>query len=465
MIVVMGSGIAGLSAALSLAMAKYEVVVVTKSVAGGSTPIAKGGIAAAIGRDDSPEVHFQDTVKTGKGLCDETSVRYFTHLGVKAVQTLMDLGFRFDMELWLEGGHSRRRVLHKTDETGGEIHKFLYHKVLEYNVRIVEATLLGIKVSQGRAKGVVTDKGEIEAEKVVIATGGYNYVFKYSTSFGNVGEGIARAFEAGALVADMEMVQFHPTVTEDGFLMTETLRGEGAMLVNDKGERFAFKYDERGELAPRDVLARAIYLEYMRGNQVFLDLSPVKNLKERFPVVYRYLATHGLKDRVKVVPAAHFTIGGILTNFKGQSSVENLFAVGEAADTGFHGANRLASNSLLEGLVMGLNLAEFVEDDWSGPKLRNDVVVEVTLRERNSVSLEEVREGNWRHLGIVRNGAELMEWLKELEGRTAQPWGLVSFLATYGALIRCESRGVHYREDCPEEREELRRRIAFQLVN
>jgi L-aspartate oxidase len=461
LIVVIGSGVAGLSAALSLARARYDVKVITKSVTGGSTPIAKGGIAVPVGRDDSPEIHAQDTLKAGAGLCDEGAVRYFTHQAVKVYYQLQEMGFKFDPELWLEGGHSRRRIAHRTDETGAQLHRFLYHRAVEMDVKIVEAQLISLKASNGRVKGVITDKGEIEAEKVVLATGGYNSTFKFATSKGNLGEGIASAFLAGAAVADMEFVQFHPTVTEDGFLMTEALRGEGAKLINDKGERFAFAYDQRGELAPRDVLARAVYTEYLKGNEVFLDLSDVRELDKRFPVVSDYLKKRGLGTRVKIVTAAHFTMGGVLTNVKGQTTLENLFAIGEAADTGLHGANRLASNSLLEGLVMGLNISEFIEDDWTGPKLKGNDLIEIEVRRAEGLDLDSVKEGNWRHLGVIREGKSLEEWLNVLKDRHGNAWSLVSYLATYSALMRRESRGSHYRSDYPRQDDSFRKRFVL----
>ena len=296
---------------------------------------------------------------------------------------------------------------------------------------------------------------------MVLATGGYNSIFKFATSRGNLGEGIASAFLAGAAVADMEFVQFHPTVTEDGFLMTEALRGEGAKLINDKGERFAFAYDQRGELAPRDVLARAVYTEYLKGNEVFLDLSEVRELDKRFPVVSDYLRKRGLGTRVKIVTAAHFTIGGVLTNAKGQTTLENLFAIGEAADTGLHGANRLASNSLLEGLVMGLNISDFIEDDWTGPKLKGNDLIEIEVRRAEGLDLDSVKEGNWRHLGVIREGKSLGEWLKVLKDRHGNAWSLVSYLATYSALMRRESRGSHYRSDYPQQDDSFRKRLVL----
>lgn len=473
MIYVIGNGIAGLAAAVSLKKNGYKVIIITKKITGGSTYIAKGGIAAAVGNDDSPEIHAKDTLKVGDGLSDEKVVNYVTSEAPKAVKTLEEWGFKFEPDLRLEGGHSRRRVLHKTDETGREIYNFLMGKAKELDIPIIEDELLAIRVKEEKVTGFATKNlGIIDAEKIVLATGGYAYLWKYtSNQFTNTGDGIAIAFRAGALVADMEFVQFHPTVTSlDGetFLLTETLRGEGAILINDKGERFAFKYHEKGELAPRDVLARAIYTEYLNGRQVYMDLSKIHNFEEKFPVLNSYLRKHG-KDKnhkIPVFPAAHFVNGGVRVNIRGETNIKGLYAIGEVSDTGLHGANRLASNSLAEALVFGINLPTYI-NKWEGLQIDDGEIIKIRLHEGNIANLEEIRNINWENVGIVRNEEKLSKALDYyakvdmLTARTESNAALVSFLTAYAALLRKESRGNHYRTDYPNKDEKWRKRIYF----
>ncbi|MFP3483464.1 MAG: FAD-dependent oxidoreductase [Caldivirga sp.] len=462
MIYIIGSGIAGLSAALSLHKSGHRVTIITKKIKGGSSYEAKGGVAAAISPDDSPELHAEDTLKVGDGLCDTAVVNYVTSEIPKVINTIEDWGFKFDPDLRLEGGHSRRRVLHRLDETGRELSTFLLNLAIKEGIPIVEDELIAIKVKDNEVRGFVTKaSGEVsDVDKLVLATGGYAYLWEYSSNPPtNMGDGVAIAFRAGAYVSDMEFVQFHPTVTiadGDVFLLTETLRGEGAMLVNNLGERFAFKYDERGELAPRDILARAIYMEYLKGNSVFLDLTNVKDLESRFPSVASFLSRHGLRrDKVPVFPAAHFTVGGVRVNTRGESSVRNLYAIGEVADTGLHGANRLASNSLAEALVFGVNLPQYI-DEWVGFVPSDGIVEAVKINGNGELSIGEIRRINWLRLGIVRDGEGLADAVKKYEKvnmhALGEDWSnaaLVSYLTAKAALTRCESRGSHYRVDCP----------------
>lgn len=477
MIYIIGSGVAGLSAAVSLKKSGYGVIVITKKIDGGSTYIAKGGIAAAIGNDDSPELHAKDTIIVGEGISDEKVVNYVTSEAPKAVKTLEEWGFEFESDLRLEGGHSRRRILHKTDETGREIYIFLMRKAKELGIKIVEDELLSIKVKDEKITGFVTkNRGIIEAEKIVLATGGYGYLWKYTSNPStNTGDGIAIAFRAGALVADMEFVQFHPTVTSMGgetFLLTETLRGEGAILINDKGERFTFRYHEKGELAPRDVLARAVYMEYLNGRKVYMDLSRISDFEERFPGLNRYLKKHG-KDKnykIPVFPAAHFVNGGIRVNMRGETNIKGLYAVGEVSDTGFHGANRLASNSLIEALVFGINMPAYI-DKWEGLEVYDGEIVKVKLHEGNNGAIEDIKNLNWENVGIIRSEEKLSKALEfyskldTLSTTTDSNAALVSFLTTYAALIRKESRGNHYRIDYPNKDDiNWKKRIYFSVA-
>ncbi|QGA54320.1 FAD-dependent oxidoreductase [Sulfolobus sp. E5-1-F] len=468
MIYIFGSGLAGLSAAISLHKSGYKVTVISKKIDGGSSYWAKGGIAA-VGNDDSPELHKIDTLKVGDGLCDVKTVDYVTREIRHVINTIERWGFRFDEGLRLEGGHSRKRVLHKTDETGREITNFFLDLAKKEGINLVEDKLIALKVKDCKVVGFVTERsGSFDAKKIVLATGGYGYLFKFTSNPStNVGDGIAIAFRAGALVSDMEFVQFHPTVTTfDGqaYLLTETLRGEGAILVNEKSERFAFNYHSKGELAPRDILSRAIYDQYKKGHIVYIDLSPIENFDKKFPVLSNYVKRYGKK--LQVFPGAHYTIGGIRVNTRGESNINGLYAIGEVADTGLHGSNRLASNSLAEDLVYGVNLARYI-DNWEGLSVDDaKEIVDVKLRNgNNGLSLEEIREYNWNYLGIVRNGEVLNKLVKIYESYTTLNDNamLVSLLSAKGALLRTESRGTHYREDYSNKSWEDGKRIYFMV--
>ncbi len=476
MVVIVGTGVAGLSAAVSLKRNGYNVRLVTKKITGGSTYIAKGGAAASLAEDDSPELHAQDTLKVGDGMCDVRAVDYVTKEAPSAIHELEKWGFQFDPDLRLEGGHSRRRVAHRTDETGREFYEFLMKEVNKEKIPILEDRLKALLVKDNEVKGIITEGSTIEDDKVVLATGGYAYLFKFSsTQSTNVGDGMAVAFDAGALLGDMEFVQFHPTVTSiegEVFLLTETLRGEGAVLVNDKGERFAFNYDKRGELAPRDVLSRAIYDQYNKGNKVFMDLKGIKGLEDKFPVLISFLKRHNRtsSDLLQVFPGAHFVDGGVRVNVRGETTLKGLYAIGEVSDSGLHGANRLASNSLIEGLVFGMNLHRYI-DEWEGFYPEDGTVVSLTEWKGRKASIDELREVNWNNVGIVRNKEKLEKAISYYKGVDTSSSceeskaSLISYLTAYSALMRDESRGNHFREDFPFHKKEWEgKRIYFRIA-
>ncbi len=378
---VIGSGIAGLRAAADLA-ASGDVVVLTKADPDESnTGYAQGGIAAAVGDDDHPDLHAADTIAAGDGLCFEPAVRVLVEDGVRYVRELVDWGARFDREasgalaLAKEAAHKVRRVLHSHDATGREIGRTLWQRVADQPKVTVErnARATSLIIRDGRCAGARFESArgteQIEAAAVLLATGGAGQVFRDTTNPAvATGDGVTLAWYAGAQVADLEFVQFHPTALNvpgaPRFLLSEALRGEGAHLINADGERFMTRYQPAGELASRDLVSRAIVLEQRRtGQPVFLSLQHLDAawVRERFPTIAKAVRSAGFDlatDRIPVGPAAHYIMGGVETDLWGRTTIPGLFAAGEVACTGVHGANRLASNSLLEGLVFGARAAQ-----------------------------------------------------------------------------------------------------------
>jgi L-aspartate oxidase len=432
---VIGGGIAGLYAALCVGD-EADVLVLSKGpLRSSASYLAQGGVAAATAPDDSPELHAEDTVRAGRGLCRESAVRELVAEAPARVADLRDLGVPFDPEPGLEGGHARRRVLHVAGAaTGKEILRVLVDRVLAHpRIRVAE----GESVHALSGVGVATERRTIAARATLIATGGAASLWERTTNPpGATGDGMAMAFHAGARLADLEFMQFHPTVlAQNGLLLSEALRGEGAVLVDAQGERFT------DELAPRDVVARAVG---ERGTAL-LDLRRID--RGRFPGLMDALVREGFDpalEPIPVSPAAHYTMGGIVTDLHGRTDVAGLYAAGECACTGVHGANRLASNSLLECLVFGRRAALAALSDAQTGHVQVPDPGSDTQTDPNEVT-SELRGAMWRDAGLVRDAAGL--------GRLTESPHLLARLIAKSALAREESRGGHFRADFPFEDE------------
>lgn len=470
---VVGAGVAGLTVALGLDRA---YVVTAPEM--GSTWWAQGGIAAAIAIGDSPQAHADDTLSVSGGLGVEQAIDVLTQGGPAAIEGLISLGAEFDRDeagellLGREGGHQTRRVVHAEDATGAEVMRALNDAVqMSHTIETVEQRVVDLVMVDGRVGGVVTADGKkreiVLAPAVILATGGAGRLYARTTNpVGVTGDGVAMAGRMGARLADLEFVQFHPTALNAGKdpmpLLTEALRGEGAKLVDAHGRRFMDQYHPMAELAPRDIVARAIFWQYDKGSGAYLDARTVANIPDRFPTVMAHALSVGLDPQehlLPVSPAAHYYMGGIDADSNGRTSVPGLWAVGECSSTGVHGANRLASNSLLEGLVFGARVAVDVSKslaDPTGTPMAPRDALELPLVA--GPALEDLRQIMWDRVGLVRTGDGLWEarnnvldlqpvLRRTIAGRVASDLSLMVILA---ALRRSESRGSHYRADYPE---------------
>ena len=513
--VVLGSGIAGLSFALKAAE-RGSVAVITKRERGESNTVyAQGGVACVTSGEDSFDLHLRDTLTAGAGLCDEAVVRTIVTEGPERIRELISLGVQFDerdleggereLDLGREGGHSKRRVLHARDATGREIEQSLLRAVeASPNIDLMENHMavdfittakLGF-ATENRCVGVyVLDEasGTVETfrtDRLILATGGCGKVYLYTTNPGvATGDGVAMAWRAGASIANMEFIQFHPTCLfhpmARSFLISEAVRGEGGRLIDGKGREFMGRFHPKGALAPRDIVARAIDAEMKRTGApcVYLDIShkPAEFVRERFPTIFEKCLALGIditKEPIPVVPAAHYQCGGVVTDANGASSIRGLYAIGEVACTGLHGANRLASNSLLEAVVIahraiehsrwklpvnGPTNADLVLPEWvSGNAMDVDEMVVIYH------NWDEIRRLMWDYVGIVRTDKRLQRASTRLSNlqREIQEfyWNFkvstdlleLRNLATVAALIvdcalmRKESRGLHYTLDYPD---------------
>ncbi|HEV2757725.1 MAG TPA: L-aspartate oxidase [Actinomycetota bacterium] len=476
-VLVIGAGAAGLFACMHLPEGTDILLVDKGRKAQGSSPWAQGGVAAAVGPDDSPDLHASDTIRVAAGHADPSAVAVLCYEAPECVLELAELGCDFDrtpdgeLHLAREGGQSVARSAHAGDATGAAIMKTLREKAAP-RARRIEGTCLKLAVVDGRCAGawVLTDDGlvEVQATSTVLATGGVGGLFEATTNpAGATGDGLVLAWEAGAGLADVEFVQFHPTALaiegrQQRPLITEALRGAGAYVVDSEGRRFLFEHHSDGELAPRDVVARAI-----ASRRSWLDCRHIGRevLEGEFFTVMQACRDAGIEpltDLIPVAPAAHYFIGGIQTDLDGRASVPRLYAIGECSNTGVHGANRLAGNSLAEALVFGRRAARAIAGQRAG---RLKSLPEAPTLQATEVSLDEgwtrVRAATSRALGIERDSAALAAVARDLEDVAILPLSadpavmemrsgaIMTRLMARAALLRSESRGVHYRNDHP----------------
>ncbi len=483
--IVVGAGVAGLSAAIELASAGQVLVIAKDTLRESSSEYAQGGIAVALSDDDEVELHEHDTIVAGDGLCDIQAVHTLVEEGPAAIERLIEWGTAFDREgakllFAREGAHSRNRVLHAHgDSTGREILRTLRHKASSIqNISFQTfSAVTDLVLADGEAAGVLAfdEKTQatilIRARAVLLATGGLGRVFENTTNPDvATGDGVACAYRAGAVISDIEFVQFHPTALyvpgAPRFLLSEALRGEGGYLRNAGGERFMERYHPLKELAPRDVVSRSIVMELRAtgDESAYLDLThlPRGFVRTRFPRIYETCLRHGVDletTPAPVRPAAHYAMGGVQTDLLGRTSIPRLFAAGEVACTGVHGANRLASNSLLEGVVFGAR-AGIAMRDCARASNTEPSSQPATLFP--AISERDLRAIAWNACGVLRNGLELPAAEKRLLSRTLENCAspdrasfelrnmhqVVSLIAL-AALAREESRGGHYRTDFP----------------
>jgi L-aspartate oxidase len=524
-VLVVGAGAAGLYTALCLPESLQVGLITKETVALSASDWAQGGIAAAVSPEDSPTLHIEDTIRAGAGLCDRTSVEFLAQLAPNCIQSLVDLGVAFDrhgqtLALTLEAAHSRNRVLHAADTTGREVTTTLTAQVLRRpNIQVIQQALalsLWIEPESNRCQGIsLFYQGKITwitSGAVILATGGGGQVFTQTTNPAvSTGDGVAIAYRAGAILRDLEFVQFHPTALTkpgaDRFLISEAVRGEGAHLVDNEGRRFAFDYHPAGELAPRDVVSRAIFshLQHtavdLATAHVWLDMRPipVDKIRHRFPNIIKVCQHWGVDvfhEPIPVAPAAHYWMGGIVADLMNRTNISGLYAVGETASTGVHGANRLASNSLLECIVFGAQMSQIELENIGLPSFipvlpSQKFSVDASEWHIQQAQLETLREKLprlvWESAGICREQSKLetaiaivKSWQKEFAAlplsqfllalRPTEPasfdlpnverqlrlWAEtrnlldVADLILKSAAFRTESRGGHYRLDYPQ---------------
>lgn len=492
-----GAGVAGMRAAIGLSTHGKVLVVAKDSLKESSSEYAQGGVAVALSDDDEVSLHEADTIAAGDGLCNADAVRVLVAEGPERIKELIDWGAEFDrdgseLSFAREAAHSRSRVLHaQGDSTGRELARALYHKCASIsNIEFRSySAVVDLMMAEGRAAGAYAldePSGRlipIRARAVLLATGGMGRLYRDTTNPDvATGDGVAMAYRCGATVGDLEFIQFHPTALHvEGaprFLLSEALRGEGALLLNSSGERFMHRYHPMAELAPRDVVSRSIVEEMKRENSrhVYLDLSGRGSfVKDRFPRIYETCLRHGIdldQMAAPVLPAAHYAMGGVVTDLWGRTDVEGLYAAGEAACTGVHGANRLASNSLLEGLVYGARAAvAMIESSGTGaaPAPPPEFLVP-------DMGEDDLRWWSWAEAGLLRSGEGLNRLIARLKrapmkqrarvtraAAELRAMHLVVTLIARSALAREESRGAHRRIDYPESLDAFKKHSRVSL--
>lgn len=520
-ILILGSGVAALSMALKIPP-HFKVALITKDEGPQTnSAMAQGGIASVGSKSDSFESHIRDTLVAGAGLCNLDAVQNIIEQAPDRIKDLISWGVEFDKELTREGGHSERRIYHFEDQTGAEIHKKLWKKVKdEKRIHIFEHTfaidlivnkqvdpslvgptsVVGVYALDKKTENVVVFKSSC----TVLATGGAGKVYLYTSNWsGATGDGLAMAYRAGARVANLEFMQFHPTCLyhkdSRNFLITEALRGEGGQLKNSHGETFMDKIHNLGSLAPRDIVARGIDAEMKKTGEpcVYLDIShkPAAFIQQHFPTIFAKCLEYGIditKQAIPVVPAAHYLCGGVLTTVDGLTDIQGLYAIGEVASTGLHGANRLASNSLLECLAMSHNASKHIEKNWAQLQLQTQISKSIKPWKKPQVTnqdemvvinhmWEEIRRLMWNYVGIVRSNkrleraqhrlnnimAEVKEYYSNMKVHSdileLRNIAIVADLTVRCALQRKESRGIHFSLDYPHQDDMSLRPENFEL--
>ncbi len=494
-VIILGSGVAGLYAAINLDSTLSVCVISKETLEDNNSSLAQGGIAVALGDDDMPAYHYEDTIKAGAGHCNEEAVHILVEEAPRDIKMLCSIGTNFDrnpdgtLTATREGGHGRFRIVHALgDGTGKEVVQSLLRECKKRsNIKIIENCFgIDFLTHENKCMGVLILSNDeysvLYSKNTIIASGGIGQVYKNTTNLEvATGDGIAMAYRAGAKLCDMEFVQFHPTALYDEskndrgnrFLVSEAVRGEGGILRNKHGETFMHKYDPAGEIAPRDIVSRSIFAEMKATNSthVYLDVTHKDGeyMKKRFPNIYEHCLKIGVdftKDYIPVCPTQHYFMGGIKTDIWGSTNIENLYACGEAANSGVHGANRLASNSLLEGLVFGNRSAKKINTDIKATPLLS-LSVENQNKDKNFVLnvsdiQKDIKEEMEAHAGIVRNEADMQHALEKVEN-------YIAFLETYkfstvkdmetinmvyiayeilkAAIERKNNMGSHYRSD------------------
>ncbi|RSK25735.1 L-aspartate oxidase [Bacillus sp. HMF5848] len=502
-VIIIGSGLAALTAATRLAEDKYVKIITKDKATTCNSILAQGGIAAAISPTDTWQDHYEDTLQAGAFHNNTSHVKLMVKTGREYVEQFIHNGLSFDKDekgtihLGREGGHHKRRILHAGgDATGKCFIDFLHDKLLDSISIVEQEEAVELLIVNNRCVGVKTRTLNNSfsyhyAEHIVLASGGCGALYSFTSNAPTiVGDGLALAYRAGATLADLEFIQFHPTMLYvNGHvkgLISEAVRGEGAFLVNQAGKRIMQGIHKLEDLAPRDIVSQTIHQAILQGEKIYLNISKVKDFQERFPTIAKNCKHHGINlsdGLLPIVPGAHFLMGGVQTNSKGQTSVNKLYAIGEVAHTGVHGANRLASNSLLEGIVFANRLADYILQTPSSCKKSFMYIDEETTKPRDLSTLpsvDTIQNMMMKYVGITRSEQglhQIIEWFESFhlssiihakpEQHTKSEWQVINmitagWLIATSALKRTESRGSHFREDYPKENNKAWRRHYIQ---